>query len=254
MEQILLNLFVNAWQAMPSGGTLILQTANIEIDADANVQFKFAPGRYVRASITDTGCGMDEETCQRIFEPFFSTKERERGTGLGLASCYGIIKNHNGFIDVESEIGQGSTFSIYFPASDKEILAEHQDTSPAITGKGTVLMVDDEKMILDVCAPMLASLGYSALTAATGVEAIEIFREKRDVIDLVILDMIMPDMGGGEVFDRMNAIASDVRVLLSSGYSIDGQATEIISRGCAGFIQKPFNTKQLSEKLAEILG
>lgn len=254
VEQILLNLFVNAWQAMPSGGTLILETANIEIGTDATVQFKFTPGRYVRASITDTGCGMDEETRQRIFEPFFSTKERERGTGLGLASCYGIIKNHNGFIDVESEIGQGSTFSIYFPASDKEILTEPQDTSLAIAGKGTVLMVDDEKMILDVCAPMLASLGYSALTAATGREAIQIFQEKREVIDLVILDMIMPDMGGGEVFDRMKAIDSGVPVLLSSGYSIDGQATEIISRGCDGFIQKPFNTKQLSEKLAEILG
>jgi len=178
VEQILLNLFVNAWQAMPSGGTLVLETANIEIERDAAVPFKFRPGRYVRAAITDTGCGMDAETRQRIFEPFFSTKERERGTGLGLASCYGIIKNHNGFIDVESEVGQGSTFSIYFPASDKEILAEPQDTSPAVTGKGTVLMVDDEKMILDVCAPMLASLGYTALTALTGEEAIRIYKEK----------------------------------------------------------------------------
>jgi len=254
VEQILLNLFVNAWQAMPSGGTLVLETANVEIGNGANLQFKFTPGRYVRASIKDTGCGMDAETRQRIFEPFFSTKERERGTGLGLASCYGIIKNHNGFIDVESEVGQGSTFSIYFPVSDKRIGAEPQDTSPVIAGKGTVLMVDDEKMILDVCAPMLASIGYRALTAASGAEAIRIFQEKRDVIDLVILDMIMPDTGGGEVFDRMKDIDPEVRVLLSSGYSIDGQATEIISRGCAGFIQKPFNTKQLSEKLAEILG
>ena len=254
VEQILLNLFVNAWQAMPSGGTLFLETANIEIGTDAAVQYKFTPGRYVRASIKDTGCGMDEETRQRIFEPFFSTKERERGTGLGLASCYGIMKNHNGFIDVESEIGQGTTFGIYFPASGKEILAEPQDTSPAITGKGTVLMVDDEQMILDVCAPMLASLGYSALTASTGRKALQIFQEKKEVIDLVILDMIMPDVGGGEVFDRMKAIDPSVQVLLSSGYSIDGQATEIISRGCDGFIQKPFNTKQLSEKLAEILG
>jgi len=153
VEQILLNLFVNAWQAMPSGGTLVLETANVEIGDGATLQFKFTPGRYVRASITDTGCGMDAETRQRIFEPFFSTKERERGTGLGLASCYGIIKNHNGFIEVESEVGQGSTFSIYFPASDKRIGAEPQDASPAIAGKGTVLMVDDEKMILDVCAP-----------------------------------------------------------------------------------------------------
>lgn len=254
VEQILLNLFVNAWQAMPSGGTLTLETANLEIGTDTNLPFKFTPGRYVRAAITDTGCGMDDETRLRIFEPFFSTRERERGTGLGLASCYGIIKNHNGFIDVESEVGRGSTFNIYFPASDKQIAAEQQDTSPAITGKGNVLMVDDERMILDVCAPMLASLGYSALIASSGEEAIQIFRGKRDVIDLVVLDMIMPDTGGGEVFDQMKAIDPEVRVLLSSGYSIDGQATEIISRGCAGFIQKPFNTKQLSEKLAEILG
>jgi len=254
VEQILLNLFVNAWQAMPSGGTLILETANVEISTDATLQFKLTPGRYVRTAVTDTGCGMDVETRQRIFEPFFSTKERERGTGLGLASCYGIIKNHNGYIDVESEVGQGSTFNLYFPASDKQVAAETEDTSPAITGKGTVLMVDDEKMILDVCAPMLASLGYSALTAASGREALQIFQGKRDAIDLVILDMIMPDTGGGEVFDQMKAIDPEVQVLLSSGYSIDGQAAEIISRGCAGFIQKPFNTKELSEKLAEILG
>jgi len=253
VEQILLNLFVNAWQAMPTGGTLILKTANVEIGTDADLQFKFTPGRYVCASITDTGCGMDDVTRRRIFEPFFSTKERERGTGLGLASCYGIIKNHNGFIDVESKVGQGTTFRIHFPASDKPVSAEPQDTSPVIAGKGTVLMVDDEKMILDVCVPMLASLGYSALTAASGEEAIRIFKEKGAGIDLIILDMIMPDTGGGEVFDRMKAIDPGVRVLLSSGYSIDGQATEIIARGCMGFIQKPFSMKQLSEKLAEIL-
>jgi PAS domain S-box-containing protein len=253
IEQVLLNIYVNAWHAMSGGGELYIHTENIVIDEEYGKSYLVEPGNYVKISITDTGIGMDEETQKKIFDPFFTTKEVGRGTGLGLASAYGIIKNHNGFINVYSEKGEGATFEIYLPASEKEAVKIKEIDGELLTGTETVLLVDDEDLIIDVGHEMVENLGYEALVAKSGKEAIEKYQNNRDKIDMVILDMIMPDMGGGEVYDRLKEINPSIKVLLSSGYSINGQATEILERGCNGFIQKPFNMADLSRKIREVL-
>ncbi|MFC1488512.1 PAS domain S-box protein, partial [Thermodesulfobacteriota bacterium] len=252
IEQVLLNIYVNAWQAMPGGGNLYIQTENVIIDEDYIKPYQVEPGKYVKISITDTGVGMDEATQQRIFDPFFTTKAMGRGTGLGLASAYGIIKNHNGFIDVYSEKGEGTTFNIYLPASEKEAVKEKEIDEKLIRGTETVLLVDDEDMIIEVGQGVIEKLGYNVLTAKSGKEAIGIYKKNQGMIGLVVLDMIMPEMGGGETYDRLKEINPDIKVLLSSGYSINGQATKILERGCDGFIQKPFNMTNLSQKIRKI--
>jgi len=253
IEQVLLNLYVNAWQSMPGGGNLYIQTENVELDENYTSFFEVRPGKFIKISVADTGVGMDESTLQKIFDPFFTTREMGRGTGLGLASAYGIIKNHGGFIEVYSEKGQGAAFDIYLPASDKEVIAEVELSKDLLKGSGTVLLVDDEDMIIDVGKQILEQLGYKVLASKSGRDAIEIYTEKQAHIDLIILDMIMPDMGGGETYDKLKKINPQVIVMLASGYSIDGQATEILNRGCDGFIQKPFDIKNLSFKLNELL-
>ena len=257
MEQVLLNIYVNAWQAMPGGGELRIQTENVTLDAGVTRPFEVKPGRYIKISVTDTGVGMDEATRQRIFDPFFTTKEMGRGTGLGLASVYGIIKNHDGFLDVFSEKGKGSTFVIYLPASPADRRrAEPEREKPEddiVRGSGTVLLVDDEEMILKVAGQMLQRLGYNVMTVNSGHDALEIYEKNQSEIDIVILDMIMPGMGGGETHDQLKTINPCIKVLLSSGYSLNGKASEILMRGCDGFIQKPFNLNDLSHKIKEIL-
>jgi PAS domain S-box-containing protein len=253
IEQAMLNLYVNAWQAMPGGGDLTVKTETIIIDEKYDAHFEVKPGKYVKISVADTGVGMDEVTRQRIFEPFFTTREMGRGTGLGLASVYGIIKNHEGFINVYSELGEGTTFTVYLPASGKAVVKEKRTYEKLVIGQGTILLVDDEKMITDVGKQIIKRLGYDVLTAGGGKEAIEIYKENQDKIDLVVLDMIMPVMGGGETFEKLKEIDSNVRVLLSSGYSLNSQASEILAKGCAGFIQKPFYMKEFSQKIAAIL-
>jgi CheY-like chemotaxis protein len=172
---------------------------------------------------------------------------------LGLASAYGIVKNHDGIITVESTKGQGAAFSVYLPASDKDIIEEKQSEQEILTGSETVLLVDDEELILDVGVQMLKKMGYRVLTASHGDQAIEIYRRNKEPIAIVILDLVMPQISGGEIYDRLKAIDSNVKVLLSSGYSVDGQATEILNRGCDGFIQKPFRLDELSKKIRTIL-
>jgi CheY-like chemotaxis protein len=211
-------------------------------------------GNYVRIMISDMGRGMDEETCRRVFEPFFTTKDKDRGTGLALASAYGIIKEHGGTIDVMSKLGQGSTFTIYLPASTKEISRETADAKTLIEGHETILLVDDETTIIDVCNEMLSSLGYNILTAGNGRDAIKIYEANQDKIDLVILDMIMPGFSGGETFDSLKSINPEVEVMLSTGYIISDQIKSLMSKGCRGFIQKPFRMEELSEKIREVLG
>ena len=253
MEQVLMNLFINASDAMGSGGDLTFTTKNINA-ADIPDKLREArTGNYVLFTVEDTGIGMDKKTMDRIFEPFFTTKKVNKGTGLGLASVYGIIKSHGGAIDVSSEPGTGSKFSIYLPASDKKISLTITGHKKALQGKGTILLVDDEKPVLDVTSAMLESMGYTTLKAGSGRQGLEIYRQDQDLIDLVILDMIMPDMNGGDVFDRLREIKPHAVVLLASGYSIDGIAKEILNRGCNGFIQKPFSMSDLSEKISNIM-
>ncbi len=253
IEQVLLNMYINAWQAMPDGGQIYLESKNVDLDEEFARQFEIKPGRYVQISVADTGVGIDEATQQKIFEPFFTTKEIGRGTGLGLASAYGIIKNHGGAIDFISKVGEGTTFYIYLPASEKEVKKRSAINGVLAMGSETILLVDDEPVILKVNKPMLEQLGYTVLAASGGREAIEIYDTEFERIDMVILDMIMPDLGGGAVFDHLKSVRPDVKVLLSTGYSLTGQAEEILSRGCSGFIQKPFNINQLSAKIREVL-
>ena len=253
IDQVLLNIFVNAWQAMPAGGDLYIQTNNEIPDENFLQAHGLSPGRYIKISIVDTGIGMDEQTIKRVFDPFFTTKEKERGTGLGLASAYGIIKNHDGVITVDSKKGDGATFNIYLPVSEKALVEEPIYDQKISTGTETVLFVDDEEMIIDISVQLLKKIGYEVLTAHNGKDAIEIYKQNADRVAIVILDLIMPGMGGGEVYDRLKEIDSNVKVLLSSGYSIDGQAAEILDRGCDGFIQKPFKLNELSKKLRDII-
>jgi PAS domain S-box-containing protein len=249
IEQVLMNLYVNAWQAMPKGGSLFLSTENVVLDEQYCRHHGIKHGAYLKISVTDTGTGMDEETQSRVFEPFFTTKEKGMGTGLGLASAYGIIRNHGGVINIYSEFGKGSTFTIYLPASLREVEKGRLVPKGLIAGVGTILIVDDQQIVGEVGSEMLSILGYDVLTAGSGEEALGLYRERRNDILLVVLDMIMPGMSGSETFDRLKEINPDVRVILSSGYSMDGQASEILSRGCRGFIQKPFNLQDLSRKI-----
>jgi len=253
IDQVLLNILVNAWQAMPGGGELYIETENVLLDENYVKPFAVGAGRYVKISITDTGVGMVEATRKRIFEPFFTTKEMGRGTGLGLASAYGIIKNHGGFINVYSKKGEGTTFNIYLPASKRKTIRKNKLNDEVLKGHETVLLIDDEDIIVEVGTQLLESLGYKVFIARSGREAIDVYRENKEKIDVIILDMIMPDMSGSDTYDRLREINPDSKIILSSGYSINGQAAEILGRGCNGFFQKPFNLEQLSQKIREIL-
>jgi signal transduction histidine kinase/ActR/RegA family two-component response regulator len=253
IEQVLLNLYVNAWQAMPAGGNLYLETHNVFLDEADTKPYGLRSGRYLKITVTDTGVGMDEKTKERIFEPFFTTKGMGRGTGLGLASAYGIVKSHNGIINVASKKGQGTTFNIYLPASDRGAVKERIVKETLMRGKETILLVDDEDITINSATEMLQWLGYSVLVAKGGREAIDKLQTHLDSIDLIILDMVMPGMGGRETYERLRVIRPDVKILLASGYSISGDTVRIMEEGCAGFIQKPFDITQISVKLREIL-
>ena len=251
--QVLLNLYVNAWQAMSKTGNLYVETRNVLLGDSELKAYNLEAGKYVKISVTDTGIGMDKSVVERIFDPFFTTKEKGRGTGLGLASAYGIIKNHDGFIEVDSELNRGTTFNLYLPASEKEAVVESTLPQEIQRGSETVLLVDDEKAVIEVSRQMLESMGYTVILANGGNEAVELLGHKVHQIDLVILDMIMPHMGGSETFDRLREVDPCIRVLLSSGYSLDGLAKTILSKGCNGFIQKPFNLKELSQKIRNVI-
>jgi len=257
IEQVLSNLCVNAAHAMPGGGDLLLKTRNVTHKDMEGKLYDPKPGNYVMLTVADTGAGMDEKTMERIFEPFFTTKETGGATGLGLSSAYGIIEGHGGYIDVDSSKGHGTTFTICLRASEKKVektvAKEKKVPEEILKGTETVLVVDDEEMILEVGEEMLGAMGYKVLLAKGGREAVEIYKANKNDVDLVILDMIMPDMAGSEVYDTMKEINPNIKVLLSTGYSIEGQASEILDRGCDGFIQKPFGVKELSGKIREIL-
>ncbi len=253
IEQVFLNIYINAWQAMHRGGELYLETTVVTLDETFCKPYSIDPDRYVRISATDTGTGMDKETLKRVFDPFFTTKKRGRGTGLGLASAYGIVKNHFGTITVYSEIGKGTTFNVYLPVSDQKVQEEPTLDQKLIIGSETILLVDDESIVINVCKEMVEKLGYDVITAKSGKLAVDMFREKSEDIDLIILDMIMPGMDGDQTFDRLREINSSIPILLSSGCSLNGQAKKIMEKGCNGFIQKPFLIAQLSEKIQNIL-
>jgi PAS domain S-box-containing protein len=253
IEQVVVNILLNACQAMPKKGDLFVRTENTHFDDRTAASHEIKPGRFVKISIQDTGVGMTPEIRQRIFEPFFTTKEIGNGSGMGLASAFGIVRNHGGIIECHSEFGRGSSFNVYLPGSFFSPLKVPESNLETLKGAETVLLVDDEWFVLKVGRRMLKHLGYKVFIAKGGKAALSILRACYEKIDLVLLDIIMPELNGEEVYARMKEQFPDIKVLLSSGYSIDWQARKMIEDGCGGFIQKPFTLKQLSLKIREIL-
>ncbi len=254
IEQVLVNLYLNAWQAMQQGGDLVIKSENVILEESFVKPHEVVPGRYVKISVTDHGIGMDESIQRRIFEPFFTTHDPGRGTGLGLASAFGIIKNHHGIITVQSKLGRGSTFCIYLPASDKEPETEKVPIGAIEIGSETIMLVDDEDYIIDVGEMMLKGLGYTIMTANCGKDAVDLFAEKSEQIDLVVLDLVMPDMSGEAVFHEIRKIKPNIKVLFASGHYIVDQTRALLQTGSSDFLQKPFNLRQLSTKIRLILG
>lgn len=253
LEQVLINMYVNACQAMTINGELTLETENV-ILPNHLVTSDLKAGNYVKIKITDNGKGMDEQTKLRIFDPFFTTKGIGKGTGLGLAMVYGIIKSHRGLIDVDSTVGEGTSFTIYLPASDKKVIKEIEvPAGKILTGTEGVLIVDDQRMVLEAVSELLRILGYKIFAAGSGQEAVAVYMEKHREIDLIILDMIMPGISGIGTFDMLREFDPSVKILLSSGYSLNGEATNIMRKGCNGFIQKPFKLEGLSKKIRMVL-
>jgi CheY-like chemotaxis protein len=241
VQQLVMNLATNARDAMPRGGTLALSLADVSLDAAARrLPPDARPGNYVRLSVSDTGTGMTPEVRERIFDPFFTTKDVGKGTGLGLATVHGIVKAHDGFISVSSELGKGSEFEVYLPAletrdSPREITA--RATGPR--GK-TILLVEDDASVLEVARTMLNSLRYNVLTALDGEQALNAYRDCGQDIDLVITDMMMPGMDGTELCRALWKLNPDLKVILASAYSLKERERELLAAGVCGFLQKPF--------------
>ncbi|MEW6730457.1 MAG: ATP-binding protein [Acidobacteriota bacterium] len=247
LHQALLNICLNARDAMPQGGQLLLVTGEVLLDEEfVRLHMGTQIGHYVYLSISDTGMGMSAETLARIFEPFFTTKEPGKGTGLGLAMVYGIVKRHNGTITVESRPGRGSTFTIYFPICDKpEILLT--DTTPIVAegGKETILVIDDEEHIRELFNDILSSHGYRVHIACDGPQAIELLHTKVQQVDLIITDMIMPNMSVQEIVARLRRLTPQARILVSSGFGDYSVIEQMIADGQVGFLQKPFSVEDL---------
>ena len=255
MDQILMNLSVNSRDAMPEGGQLVIETANVLIDADYPIShLGVKPGSYVLLSVSDTGTGMDNETLGHIFEPFYTTKSPGQGTGLGLAMVFGIVKQHHGFINCHSEVGKGTTFKIYLPvmSKDQEHFLESEEEI-LVFGTETVLLIDDEDLVRELGRRILTRNGYTVLTAVNGAEALEVYIREKEHIALVILDLIMPSMGGKDCLKKILDIDPRARILISSGYSAEASTKECFDLGAKGFVAKPFRFKELLKQVRKVL-
>ncbi len=255
MEQVLMNLAVNARDAMADKGTLTIATQAVRLDEDyCRLHVDAKPGEYVLLEISDNGQGMDKKTIGRIFEPFFTTKEMGRGTGLGLATVYGIVSQYNGHIAVDSELGKGTTFKVYLPAIPADAEPEIEESNIiSASGTETVLLVDDEEFVRQLGARILSKQGYTVLQAVNGREALDLFKQERSLISLVILDLIMPEMGGMECLKELLRIDPQAKVLVTSGYSADGSVSKTIKLGAKGFVTKPFRVKELLRDVRQLL-
>lgn len=254
LQNVFLNMGINASHAMPEGGTLTFTLRNRVLDenfCEASF-FDVEPGAFLEIEIRDTGCGMTPEVQVHIFEPFYTTKERGKGTGLGLAAACGTIQEHHGTINVYSEVEAGTAFHLYLPLSQKQATAKIAKEE-VVAGIGTILLIDDEDMIRIAAKRQLKSLGYTVLAAADGGAGIELFREWHDAIDLIILDMIMPGMDGREVYARIHELDATARVVISSGFSKEADIAEMKKNGLRGFIRKPFRLAELSRLIAEVM-
>jgi len=256
IQQVLMNLGVNARDAMPDGGTLIIKTENVTLsEEDWKAPAEIEPGDYVKISVIDSGQGMDQETLHHAFEPFFTTKDVNQGTGLGLAMVYGIVKNHGGFIECRSRPGQGTVFEMYFPAALSIFTPRKSEivTPTVVKGRETILLVDDEKQIRELAKELLKDFGYIILTASDGEEALELYKKEKERIDLVILDLIMPGIGGRQCFEELKKIQPEVKVLISSGYSATATTTGTMESGAKGFLSKPYEINQMLQVIRQVL-
>jgi nitrogen-specific signal transduction histidine kinase/ActR/RegA family two-component response regulator len=255
VDQVLMNLAVNARDAMPEGGKLVIETADTVIDEEyARTHLDAKPGPYVLLTVTDTGAGMDKETLEHIFEPFYTTKESGQGTGLGLAVVLGIVQQHGGLIKCYSEPGHGTTFKIYFPA----LVSEPEPTAPAERviprgGSETILLVDDEEFIRELGSRILTRAGYKVITASQGKEALEMYKKGNNEISLVILDLIMPEMGGKQCMEGLLRINPAVKVIIASGYSAESRTKETLASGAKGIVNKPYNIREVLEAVRSAL-
>lgn len=255
IEQVLLNLAYNARDSMEQGGALTIATQQVTLDEDyCKTHLETVPGPYMLLRVSDTGAGMDEDTAEHIFEPFFTTKGVGKGTGLGLSTVYGIVKSHEGHISCDSEKGKGTTFTIYLPSIDLESTGEEERRRvQSRGGSETVLLVDDEASIVNVARTFLDRLGYTVLVAGSGEEALGRFGAKEEDIDLVILDLGMPGMGGEQCLRELTSRDPDVKVLVASGYASAGQGRKLKELGATGFIPKPYSMGALSEEVRRAL-
>ncbi len=255
MEMVMLNLFLNAADAMPEGGRLTVSCRRVTGCGEIEPPSSACPNPdCIEIMVSDTGVGMDQATQDRIFEPFFTTKEVGRGSGLGLASVYGVVHNHGGRIHVESAPGQGATFTLLLPAANETIPEPAAIDMPVPVGGGTILLVEDEALILKYCQEMIRSLDYEVIAAASGNEAIQIYKDHFAEIDLVILDMIMPGMDGYGVFRVLNEINPQVKVIITSGFTLDRRIDRILSSGPHGYLKKPYTLNELAEEIAKTIG
>jgi len=261
IEQVVMNLAVNARDAMPQGGKLTIETNDVELDKNYCRQYPYVqPGKYVQIRVSDEGCGMDEETKARIFEPFFTTKEIGKGTGLGLSMAYGIVKQHDGHINVYSEVGYGTSFKIYLPVYDKAVEKEKQQVKlPFFGGTETILVAEDEEALRDLAKDVLEARGYTVLLAKNGEEAVKLYAENRERIDLLLLDIVMPRMGGAEVFEQIRALGGDLPVVFMTGYSSETVQNRFVKQyelfvgADAAIIQKPYSVELIERKIREVL-
>jgi PAS domain S-box-containing protein len=258
IEQAIMNLSLNARDAMPRGGRLIIETRNVSLDEHYCRQYPTCePGDYVQVLVSDTGTGMDQETLDRIFEPFFTTKDVDKGTGLGLSLVYGIVKQHRGHINVYSEPGKGTTFKFYIPVASESSEEIHRSLHPAVTGGSeTILVADDEKALRNLSSDVLEALGYNVITAQNGDEALEIFEQRSNSIDLLLLDVVMPGTGGIEAYRKIIALGSDVPVIFMTGYSsevLDSSKAGMVDIDLLPIIQKPYTLDALGRIVRETL-
>jgi len=255
LQQVLMNLAVNAADAMPDGGELTFGVRRVELDeAYCRLHPDAKPGAHLQLSVRDTGAGIPEEVQERIFEPFFTTKEAGKGTGMGLATTYGIVRNHEGTIQLYSEPGEGTTFKVYLPLVDDEQPDwEDMPSEEAFRGQGSLLVVDDEETVCQTVAEMLKDVGYDVKWVTSGAEAIELYERYGSTIDLVILDWAMPGMSGEQCFLTLKQLDPDVRALLVTGHAFDGAAQQLMDLGMVGFAQKPFVVADLAKAVARAL-
>ncbi len=257
LHQVFINLCINARDAMPSGGRLVIDAESIAYEKADEISRTFLkPGPHVQVTISDTGVGMDKETCRRVFDPFFTTKEQGKGIGLGLAMVYGIIKNHGGHVEVESEQGKGTSFRVYLPLAEEDDAAARAEFPRVTTRKQprkVVLLVDDDVSFRNSTERLLKGLGYQVLTAISGEEGIRLYQKHGDKIEMVLLDMKMPGMDGGATFLQMKKIDPRVHVVLCSGEADQGSVKWLLSAGAAGFLPKPFDAEALTRVINKVV-